>query len=357
LKEEAMTHKSWRDVITVHPAADLFPMLDGGDLEDLAKDIAANGLRQPVMFIRDDDGNLVLLDGRNRIEALQLLGAIKVRNGKLVSANVGDAFAFNKWQRVIYRDECGDPYAYVTSLNLHRRHLTMEQKRAVIAKMLAANPEMSDRRIGKVAHVDGKTVAGIRTDMEERAEIPHVAIRQDVKGRQQPAQRATADTVDAAEVYDMRCVEQFRLGSHEQIFRKMMLSPSGRRFFTKDQQLPLAEQLRAEIERAEGGKGDLRPHTVREMVGRHLSQAMGFQRKVDEEERQFWLAHDTYERVKDRWTKIRRHLEAAEAEFGKLIKEKEAWTDSRLFPVDLIAIDRIILTGKQCERMKRKFGR
>ena len=38
----------------VHPAADLFPMLDDVALKDLAADIKANGLQQPVVMLAGD---------------------------------------------------------------------------------------------------------------------------------------------------------------------------------------------------------------------------------------------------------------------------------------------------------------
>jgi hypothetical protein len=38
-----------------------------------------------------------------------------------------------------------DPYEYVLSANLHRRHLTADQKRELIAKVLKAKPEASVR--------------------------------------------------------------------------------------------------------------------------------------------------------------------------------------------------------------------
>ena len=52
--------KSWRDVLPIHPAADLFPLMPEAELKALAQD--------------DADGNPVLLDGRNRLDALSLLG-------------------------------------------------------------------------------------------------------------------------------------------------------------------------------------------------------------------------------------------------------------------------------------------
>ena len=83
-----------------------------------------------------------------------------------------------------------DPWIYVSSANVLRRHLTPEGKREVIAKFLKAQPEKSDRQIGKMVEADNKTVAVVRGDLERREEIPHVKARTDTKGRQQPATKA-----------------------------------------------------------------------------------------------------------------------------------------------------------------------
>src|SRR5690554_3108466 len=52
------------DRIATHPYADAWPMLDDDDLAELADDIKANGLRDPIVIY----GNKIL-DGRNRAAA------------------------------------------------------------------------------------------------------------------------------------------------------------------------------------------------------------------------------------------------------------------------------------------------
>ena len=85
------------------------------------------------------------------------------------------------------------------ALNVHRRHLTAEQKREVIAKLIEAQPEKSDRQIAKQVKRDHKTVGAVRAQMEDVGRVPHVETRTDTKGRKQPIKknrRATANSRD-----------------------------------------------------------------------------------------------------------------------------------------------------------------
>jgi ParB-like chromosome segregation protein Spo0J len=128
------------------------------DLAALAADIKAYGLREPIKL--DRDGRLV--NGRNRLAARDLAGIVP------------------RFKRLGPRV---DLVAYIVSANLHRRHLTAEQKRDVIAALLRAKPERSDRETARIAQVSDKTVATVRADLEANAEIPHKPSRAEVSGR------------------------------------------------------------------------------------------------------------------------------------------------------------------------------
>jgi hypothetical protein len=179
--------QSWRDTLPIHPAAELFPRMSEAELAALGKDIRKHGLTSSIAVWSDGKSPEQLLDGRSRLDAIEIeigpaiVGPPSVMAGK-------DFLAVNK---VIVLDRSVDPYAFVISANIHRRHLTGEQKHELIAKLIETDPTKSNRQIAKTVKVDHKTVASVRAEKEGRGEIPHVETRTDSKGRKQPARKTT----------------------------------------------------------------------------------------------------------------------------------------------------------------------
>ena len=174
-KDSASGTTSWRDVVKIHPAAEMFPRLLDGELRELAEDIKQVGQRVPVAVFHPDLNSEQLLDGRSRLDAMQLAGLPIVKN----SALDRDVVMVEDIQANV------DPYAYVVSVNIHRRHLSAEKKRELIGTLLKAKPEQSNRAIAKLAKADDKTVASVRRGLEATAEIPQLGktIGADKKGR------------------------------------------------------------------------------------------------------------------------------------------------------------------------------
>jgi hypothetical protein len=182
--KSSKSQQSWRDVLPVHPAADLFPMMSRDELLALGEDIKKHELKSPVIVFTDK-GKDYLLDGRNRLAAMELVGLPTVFPNGLF---MGFSGALN-CQRVTK-----DPYAYAISANIHRRLLTSEQKRELIEKVLKAKPGSSNRQIAKQVKADDKTVAKIRSELEAAADIPQLKTREgaDGKVRKQPKKRDLA---------------------------------------------------------------------------------------------------------------------------------------------------------------------
>jgi hypothetical protein len=164
----------WRDTLRVHPAAEMFPQEPQDVLKQWGADIKQHGLRhQIVLWAADPKAEESVLDGRNRLDAMELVGL--------------DPLSCP--MTILYGSDGVDPYSYVISANIHRRHLTAEERRDRLVALIARTPEKSDRQLGKEIGVDHKTISRARTKGEDVGRIPHVAKRTDTKGRQQPANK------------------------------------------------------------------------------------------------------------------------------------------------------------------------
>jgi hypothetical protein len=182
-----MPTKSWRDDLKIHPAAGRFPMMSRDELRKLGEDVIKNGLTSPVVLWSDGKSPAVLLDGRNRLDAIEIatgspaeIGAPSVMAGK-------DFLACN---RVTIIGPPVDPYTFVVSANIFRRHLNDKERAEILFEVIARAPEKSDRQIAKEIGVDHKTIGRARAKGEDVGRIPHVETRADSKGRQQPARKA-----------------------------------------------------------------------------------------------------------------------------------------------------------------------
>lgn len=126
-----------------HPAANIFPILSADDFQRLVEDIKANGQREPVKML---DGKIV--DGRHRFRACVQLGLMP---------DTEDV-------------EVTDPVAYVISLNLMRRHLTVSERAAIAVDIEARYAEEARGRQAKT-----------RISSSQPVQIPVVAKLQPAK--------------------------------------------------------------------------------------------------------------------------------------------------------------------------------
>lgn len=125
----------------VHPLADLFPMMSKQELQALADDIKANGLREPISITADG----LIVDGRNRNAACELA---KVKP-HYVQVN-------------------GDAGNLILSANIFRRHMTKGQIAilAVCAELGLTLPE--DDSVPKT-EVDRRPQDGKKYDYQRQA--------------------------------------------------------------------------------------------------------------------------------------------------------------------------------------------
>jgi hypothetical protein len=147
-----------------HPISQLVPPMTSVEYTDLYEDVLKHGVREAIWVYEGKT-----LDGRNRYRA-----AVEAGVGLTIKTFEGT------------HDEA---VAFVISMSVHRRHLTAEQRRDMIEKLLKADPSKSDRHVAATVKADHKTVGVVRAQAEARGEIPHVETRTDSKGRRQKASK------------------------------------------------------------------------------------------------------------------------------------------------------------------------
>jgi hypothetical protein len=132
-----------------HPLANMFPMIEGNAFEELKRDIAAQGILEPIRLYQG-----MILDGRNRYAAAK---------GCEHQFTVDD---FVQWEGTPAEAE-----AWVISTNLHRRQLTTKQKQDLITNMVRKNPSLSDREIARQIGVSNSTVGAARERLVHSPEV------------------------------------------------------------------------------------------------------------------------------------------------------------------------------------------
>lgn len=150
----------------------LLPPLTDDEYTELEADILAHGVLQPILV----DEHNVTIDGHHRKQIAEKHG-IRCPVVKC-PPNLTDE----------------QKRSLSIGMNVHRRHLTREQRRELIAKSLIADPGLSDRQHAERVGADHKTVGSVRSDLEGRGEIPHVDSRTDSAGRSQPVAKVTTTT-------------------------------------------------------------------------------------------------------------------------------------------------------------------
>jgi ParB-like chromosome segregation protein Spo0J len=127
----------------------VMPPLTAEEYAALKASIAERGILVPVVL--DQHGNII--DGHYRLQ---------------VAAELGITI----YDRLITHVEDEDQARSLARVhNLTRRHLSRAQRRQLIGQEIEANPDRSDREIGRLLGVDHKTVGSVRREI--RGELPH----------------------------------------------------------------------------------------------------------------------------------------------------------------------------------------
>jgi hypothetical protein len=136
----------------LHPYCSIFPPMSGPEFDAFLDDIKANGMHNPVVTLGGE-----VLDGRNRLNACELLGI----------------------EPQLKEYEGTDPLGYVVSQNYRRRHLTQSQAAMVAAEIAklqqgrksATETAPSEKEAAEAMHVSTSSVQAAKRVRKKDAKL------------------------------------------------------------------------------------------------------------------------------------------------------------------------------------------
>jgi DNA-binding transcriptional ArsR family regulator len=200
---------SWRTVVPIHPAAETDPLMTKAQQRELGESIRKNGLRFSVTTYDDS-----LLDGRNRLDGLELIGVELLLwappDGEEPGEWIFDLDAALKKAGIevlcgtaCTEYHCGDidPWVFAGVANHDRRHMVPEAKVVAEAKLkalteaklkaieeaLKATREKPDRQIAEETGTSPTTVGKVRKRLEDAGLLSTVDTRTDRRGARRKA--------------------------------------------------------------------------------------------------------------------------------------------------------------------------
>jgi len=117
----------------IHPAAEVLPMMSAQEIQALADDIRASGLRVPITVCHGH-----VIDGRNRLRACEIAGVPPVYE---------------------FRNDIDDVPMWVWSLNGERRHLASQEQKVLIWRKLHLMSEEVQAKLKAVKDAERKAKA------------------------------------------------------------------------------------------------------------------------------------------------------------------------------------------------------
>jgi ParB-like chromosome segregation protein Spo0J len=194
--------------LRLHPRAEEIPTIPPDEYDELVLDIEKRGIVVPLDVLKmqradgshashpDEAAEIIVLDGRHRLNAAKALGL--------------EAVPIRVVESICWHDDVDDPdegftldecpfhaFEYMVKAATMRRHLTTKQRKHLALSVIISDPSRSDRSVAKETKLSHPTVAKVRAEAEDAGDVERVSTRTDSKGRKQPAWRAQVERYEA----------------------------------------------------------------------------------------------------------------------------------------------------------------
>lgn len=149
----------------------VMPPLSSEEYQELFESIKSEGIHEPIHV--DEEG--VVIDGHHRSQIAKELGIPCP---------------------VITHDDLNEAgkRSLAFTLNLKRRHLNREQRRALITESLKSDPQLSNREHARRTGVSHNTVNSVRDELQSGGQIDHLEERTAPDGKSYPASQPKRET-------------------------------------------------------------------------------------------------------------------------------------------------------------------
>lgn len=149
-----------------HPLANMFPLIDGEQFNNLVEDIRKNGVQETIWIYEGK-----ILDGRNRYRACKQLK---------ISTQIYE-----------FSGPCS-ALEFVVSMNLTRRHLTDAQRAMVAVKIKTMHEDEAKARRREGSRKGGKSSGKSRAESKTNSKLPRNSTEASVKKDRSAESRSKA---------------------------------------------------------------------------------------------------------------------------------------------------------------------
>lgn len=136
------------------------PVMNDEEFAALKENILEHGVIVPVLKTPRGD----ILDGHHRDQAWRELRAQGHEVPQYPVRVVRERFTTT------------EQATFVRSINSVRRHLSVSQRRRLVAEQLRDTPEWANARVARAIGVSGRLVTSVRAEMEEGGQIPRLGV-------------------------------------------------------------------------------------------------------------------------------------------------------------------------------------
>lgn len=168
-----------------HQYSTIMPQQSKEELENLASDISKNGVLHPIVLYKGK-----ILDGVHRY-------------------NILAGFNFQKPHGFVEFDGTdAEAKLFVISANIHRRHIRPEDRRAIIASVIMADPTQSNRSIAETTKTSHHTVQDVRSELEATGQTAQLDATTGKDGKTRKTKTKTQDGPKSVAAVKTACTQR-----------------------------------------------------------------------------------------------------------------------------------------------------